>query len=156
MPKVRILVVDKTRAAFLRDGIDFYCERISRYLPLEWVEVKPARMGPSSSVSKVLSQEAKGISARLSAQDANVALDRKGKALDSVSFARWFEDLLAQGRQITFVVGGAYGLAPEILRQTDAVLSLSRLTMTHEMVRVVFLEQLYRAMTIIRGEKYHH
>lgn len=155
MLKIRVIVVDRTRSPFLKQGESFYLDRLRRYARLEWVEVKPAKIRKGGTADKVLALEGASISKRLLPRDYVIALDRAGKSYDSEGFAGRIQKLsITQGR-LTFVVGGPLGLSTELLNGANEILSLSRFTLTHEMSRLLFLEQLYRAFTIINNEKYH-
>ena len=156
MLKFRIIVVDRTRSHFLKEGEGFYQKRLKNYAQLEWVEVRPARITKGRSEEEVLAAEGETIARRLMAGDYLVTLDRKGDQYDSVELAGWFRKLSVDiGGWINFVIGGPLGLSKEMLARAHKVLSLSRFTLTHEMSRLVLLEQIYRALTILRGEKYH-
>ena len=154
--KLRVIVVDRTRSPFLKSGESFYLDRLSKYARLEWIEVKPARITKGSDPKDVLGVEAQAITKRLTPGDFLVALDRTGYQYDSVELADWLDKLsVDQTGWINFVVGGPLGLSKDLLEKAQKVLSLSRLTLTHEMCRLLLLEQIYRAFTIIKGEKYH-
>lgn len=150
------MVVGRTRASFLREGEAFYLERLKRYVKTDWAEVKAARTTKARPEEDVVREEGSALAKRLRSGEIPVALDRSGTQYDSEGLARWLEDLSRHaGGPICFMVGGPLGMSPELIRQAEAVVSLSRLTLTHEMVRLVLLEQLYRACTIMAGEKYH-
>lgn len=155
MSKIRLIVVDRTRSPFLRDGELFYLKRIQRYMQVEWVEIRPTKIGKAKPV-EILAMEGKKIAQKIEKKDYLVSLDRSGYQHDSKSLAAWLNNI-AQGswNRISFVIGGPLGLSAEILQRSREVLSLSRLTMTHEMSRLFLLEQIYRAFTILRGGKYH-
>jgi 23S rRNA (pseudouridine1915-N3)-methyltransferase len=156
MLKIKIIVVDRTRSPFLREGEAFYLKRLRRYAQTEWVEVKPAKITKGRPVAEVLAREGEAISLRLSKADYPVALDRSGDQYSSGQLAAWLENFsLAGGGRAAFIIGGPLGLAQEILDRAERTLALSRFTLTHEMSRLILVEQLYRACTIMRGEKYH-
>ncbi|HJX33847.1 MAG TPA: 23S rRNA (pseudouridine(1915)-N(3))-methyltransferase RlmH [Desulfatiglandales bacterium] len=156
MLKIRFIVVDRTRSPFLREGEAHYLERLKKYARIEWIEVKPARIIKGRSEQEILDTEGRDITKRLDSGDYLIALDLSGKQYDSEGLASWLKDLRTGIRgKVCFVVGGPVGLSKEILDQADAILSLSRLTLTHEMSRLFLIEQLYRAFTIIEGHKYH-
>ena len=155
MPKIKIIVVDRTRSPFLKEGESFYLERLNRYAQTQWVEVRPASIKKGRPADGILTREGDLIFKRTDTRDHIIALDRSGKVYDSVGLARRIEKLSLTGNCLTFVIGGPLGLSKEILTRAHEILSLSRLTLTHEMTRLLLLEQLYRAFTIIRGEKYH-
>ncbi len=156
MLKIRVIVVDRTRAPFLKAGEAFYLERLQKYAQVEWVEVKPTKIKKGRSSEEIVSAEGEKISQRLAMRDYLVTLDRSGHEHDSVGLAAWLNKLsTGVWDRVSFIIGGPLGLSREILERSQKVLSLSKLTLTHEMSRLLLLEQLYRAFTILRGEKYH-
>ncbi|MBW1707696.1 MAG: 23S rRNA (pseudouridine(1915)-N(3))-methyltransferase RlmH [Deltaproteobacteria bacterium] len=155
MLKIKIIVVDRTRSAFLKQGETFYLKRLERYAKTEWVEVKPASIKKGRPTFGILDAEGVSIAKNLVSRDYIIALDRSGKAYDSEELALHIEKLSLTHDRLTFVVGGPLGLSKTILDRSHEIFSLSRLTLTHEMSRLLLLEQLYRAFTIIKGEKYH-
>lgn len=138
--KVKLLLTGKTSERYLREGIDLYTARIGHYVPFELVETAEGQwmkhIRPGDSV---------------------VLLDERGQSFSSVDWARNLEQKAAHlPKDLVFVIGGPYGFPQEMYDRSDELLSLSRMTMSHQLVRLVFLEQLYRAMTILKGEHYHH
>jgi len=156
MLKLRFIVVDKTRSSFLKEGEDAFLGRIKRYTQMEWVEVRPVRLSRAIPDEEVKRTEGHSILQKVGAGDFLVALDRTGKQYDSEGLADWLKRLSVSMRgAVCFTIGGPLGLSGEVLERADASLSLSKMTLTHEMSRLVLLEQIYRAFTIIQGEKYH-
>ena len=155
MIRIKIIVVDRTRSPFLKEGESFYLNRLQRYARLDWVEVKAAKIQKGRPQEEILAIEGQTIARRFTLRDYVVTLDRSGHLFDSQGLAAWLNNLSASGQWITFVIGGPLGLPKKILERSHKVFSLSRLTLTHEMSRLLLLEQLYRAFTILRGEKYH-
>ena len=155
MPKIKIIVVDRTRSPFLKEGESFYLNRLKRYAQTEWLEIKPAHIKKGRPADGILEREGALISKRLDPRDHIFALDRSGKGYRSEGLAGRIEELSHTGKSLCFIVGGPLGLSKEILGRAHEVFSLSRLTLTHEMSRLILLEQLYRSFTIIHGEKYH-
>ena len=156
MLKLRVIVIDRTRSPFLKSGESFYLDRLNKYARVKWIEVKPAKIKKGRKHKEVLDVEAQAITKRLTPGDVLVALDRTGHQYDSMGLADWLEKLsVDQSGWISFVIGGPLGLSKELIEKAQKVLSLSRLTLTHEMCRLLLLEQIYRAFTIIKGEKYH-
>lgn len=154
--KIRVIVVDRTRSPFLKEGEAFYMDRINHYARVEWVEVKPAEIKKGRPEEEVLKIEGEAIDRRLKPKDYLVALDRRGHQYDSEELAAWLEKVyMDRGGWVSFVIGGPLGLSGDLINKAQKVLSLSRLTLTHEMSRLFLLEQIYRAFTIIKGEKYH-
>ena len=153
--RFELLFLGKTRETYLASGIADYAKRLRRYTATDikiLKEKKPQKGEPENILiereSEVLLQSAQG--------SFLVCLDRTGRQLDSLELAAQVERWEMQGqKKITFIIGGHLGLSPDILARADLVFSLSRLTLTHEMSRLLLLEQLYRACTIKAGEKYH-
>lgn len=138
--KVKLLLTGKTSERYLREGIDQYVGRIGHYVPFEMLEV---------AEGQVMKQLRPG--------DWVVLLDERGQSFSSVDWARNLEQKAAHlPKDLVFVIGGPYGFPQELYDRSDELLSLSKMTMSHQLVRLVFLEQLYRAMTILKGEHYHH
>ena len=154
MKAIRLIVVGQARAPFFRDAAAHYLTALGRYIPAEEIVV---RDGKSSDQARRKAEETKTILSRLTARDFLVVLDEGGRSLPSRELAArlrtWLED---PGRTPCFVVGGAFGLAPEILARADMTLALGPGTLPHELARVVLYEQLYRAAAIGAGAPYHH
>ena len=148
-------VVGNTKASFIKEGERIYLERLKRYTGIKWMEAKPQKVRKGRSVAEILAVEGQSIDKKLLSGDHIIALDIRGKEYDSEGLAKWIERLSLSGKNLCFVTGGPLGLSKKILHAADEILSLSKLTLTHEMSRLLLLEQLYRAYTIIRGEKYH-
>jgi len=155
LTKITFIVVGNTRSPFLREGELFYLKRIQRYAPTEWVEVKPQKITRGRSPEEILRMEARSIAAKCLPDDHAIVLDAKGEEYDSEGLAGLLERLLQTPKRICFIIGGPLGLSQDILQRAGHAVSLSRLTLTHEMSRLVLLEQVYRAHTIMKGEKYH-
>jgi 23S rRNA (pseudouridine1915-N3)-methyltransferase len=154
MLKFKFIVVDRTRAPFLREGESFYLERLRKYARVEWVEVKPVKIEKGRPTEDVLAMEEQRIAKRLSSHDYLVSLDRTGHQYTSLDLSSWLDRLSTNARDwVCFAIGGPLGLSKKLLARSHTVLSLSRLTLTHEMSRLFLLEQLYRAFTILQGEK---
>lgn len=157
MSKIVLLTVGKTDVKWVREGLDLYCDRLRRYIGFELKEIPELRNVGSLPRDQIKQKEGELILKSLKASDELVLLDEHGKEFRSVEFASRLESRLATlSRDIVFVVGGAYGFSPEVYARADAKISLSKMTFSHQMVRVIFTEQLYRAFTILKGEPYHH
>ena len=156
MLKLKTIVVDRTRSPFLKEGESFYLKRLRKYVQVEWIEIKSAKINKGQSETKILATEGQAIAQKLAPRDYLVPLHSTGHPFNSEELAAWLNGLSTRsGGWITFVIGGPLGLSQDLLDRGHKTLSLSRLTLTHEMSRLVLLEQLYRAFTILRGEKYH-
>ncbi len=147
------LFVGRTKEGFIREGIEKYSALAGRYAPLEVREIKGA--GPKDR-SGAVEKEGEALLARLLPGDYVFALDERGKNPGSVEFAGELRRLLDSGRRIVFALGGPFGMSDALKGRADRLLSLSRMTLTHEMARLVLMEQVYRALTIIKGKAYHY
>lgn len=154
---ILLLTVGKTTQPYVIDGTDEYIKRLKRYTPYRvesLPDVKSTRTLPAALQKE---KEGETILASLSPADYVILLDERGKEYSSVEFAGYLQKVMASGRKrAVFVVGGPYGFSEAVYQRADAKLSLSKMTFTHEMIRLFFTEQVYRAMTILRGEPYHH
>jgi len=154
--KIQLIFVGKTREPYLREGIEDFLTRLRRYLPVEVKIVRAERLTRDDQAARVVSTESGRVAAAVPDQSHLVVLDRLGRQFSSVSLARWWRKLEREGcRKLCFAVGGVLGFTDELRSQAQTLLSLSKMTFTHEMSRLILLEQLYRARTIMRGEKYH-
>ena len=159
MLQIRIIAVGKVREKYLQEGIREYAKRLSSYVRLEILEVPdepcPERLFRAEE-EKVKRREGERILKVLSLQDYVIVLDLKGKEMDSPAFARFLDDQALTGRStITFVIGGSLGVSDEVKKRADFKWSFSKLTFPHQLIRLMLLEQIYRACKISRGEPYH-
>lgn len=154
--KTVLTVVGKTTNKHIVACINDYVERIGHYMPFTLNVIPELKNTKSLSEQQQKEREGELILGTLQAGDVVVLLDEHGKELRSVDFARWLERKQLSARRLVFVIGGPYGFSPAVYQRADEQLSLSKMTFSHQMVRLVFTEQLYRACTIIRGEPYHH
>lgn len=153
--KITLIVVGRTTDKRLEALIDEYRERLKHYLSFEW------RTIPELKNAKNLSQDMqKNMEGDLILKEAGtsylVLLDEHGKEMRSIEFADWMQKRLLSGRDLTFVIGGPFGFSSAVYARADGKVSLSQMTFSHQMIRLLFVEQIYRAMTILRGEPYHH
>ena len=156
MTKIRIIVVDRTRSPFLAEGEAFYLKRLQNYAQVEWIEVKPVKMTKARSETEILRLEGQALIRKKGPKDYLFVLDRSGRQYGSEEFAERLEKAVLNARgQITFMIGGPSGLSRDAMAEADEILALSKFTLTHEMSRLLLLEQIYRAFTILKGEKYH-
>jgi 23S rRNA (pseudouridine1915-N3)-methyltransferase len=156
MLKIRFIVVDRTRSLFLKEGESFYLRRLRRYANIEWTEIRPEKIRKGRPEEEILRKEGESMMERLGSGDYIIALDRTGMQYDSDELACWLGRLSIDiGGRVCFMIGGPLGLSKEIVDRADQILSLSRLTLTHEMCRLFLLEQVYRAFTIMKGHRYH-
>lgn len=154
--KTILILVGKTTDKHFQAGINDYAERISHYMPFDIVTIPELKNTKSLSEDQQKVMEGELILKQLQASDTLVLLDEHGKELRSIELAKWLEQKQQTARRLVFVVGGPYGFSEAVYNRANEQLSLSRLTFSHQMVRLVFTEQIYRACTIIKGEPYHH
>ena len=147
----------KTRFPFIREGLGEYLGRMKRYTDFSIRELPEIRTTGSWPQERVMEEEGRRILKSLRDGDFVILLDERGKMMDSIRFAEFLELKHSDAtRRLAFIVGGAFGFSPEVYGRGDMKLSLSRLTFSHQLVPLIFIEQLYRAFTIIRGTPYHH
>lgn len=155
--KIVIIAVGKTATQYIAAATDDFIRRASRYVPVEMSIISDLRSTRGLTEEMQKQREGKSIIASLQPGDLVTLLDERGAELTSRQFAGEIERGMVSGlKRMVFVIGGPYGFSPEVYARADRKLSLSRMTFTHEMVRLFFAEQVYRAMTIMRGEPYHH
>jgi 23S rRNA (pseudouridine1915-N3)-methyltransferase len=155
--KIHLLLTGKTRFPFIREGIEEYSRRLIHYADFKIRDLPALKNSASWPEKRVIQEEGKTILRAIDQKDYVVLLDERGKHLDSLAFAGILEkQQYIPARPLLFVIGGPYGVAEEVYQRADLRLSLSKMTFSHQLVRLIFLEQLYRAFTIIRGEPYHH
>ncbi|MCR5444824.1 MAG: 23S rRNA (pseudouridine(1915)-N(3))-methyltransferase RlmH [Bacteroidales bacterium] len=154
---IRLIVVSKTDVPYLQVGLDDYIGRLKHYCDFEMVTIPALKNAGRLSVDEVKKQEGQLIIKQLDKVDRVVLLDEHGREYTSVEFAEQLQRQMNAGvRTLAFVIGGAFGFSPEVYGVAHAKVSLSQMTFNHQMVRLFFLEQLYRAHTILRHEKYHN
>jgi 23S rRNA (pseudouridine1915-N3)-methyltransferase len=150
-------VVGKTSERYLKEGIAIYNKRLNHYLPFAYEVLPDIKHAGKLKPAQLLSEEGRLILQKINSDDFLILLDEKGKTYSSVQFAAYLEKLMYQShKRIIFQVGGAFGFSPEVYQRANAKISLSSMTFSHQMIRLFFTEQLYRAMTILRNEKYHN
>jgi 23S rRNA (pseudouridine1915-N3)-methyltransferase len=155
--KLCLMVVGETDDHDLKDAIDRYLKRLSHYCSFDLEVIRTPKQFKQLDTKSLKVAEGKLILDNLGTQDLLVLLDEKGKQFASEAFADQLQKWLNGGnRRIVFLVGGAFGFSDEVYQRADVKMALSAMTFTHQMVRLVFAEQLYRAFTILRNEKYHH
>ena len=155
--KIRLLFSGKTEESFLKTGIREYELRVKRYVPFEIVEIPALKNAATLSHAEQNLREAELINKQILPGEVMVLLDEHGKEMRSSEFAGFLnKQFLSGSKNLVFVVGGPFGFDPSFIKKASVILSLSRMTFSHQMVRLFFTEQLYRALTILRGESYHH
>lgn len=152
--RVTLVAVGQRMPGWVTDGFVEYTRRLRPRLPLELLEVPATRRG-SGDLARAMADEGRRLLAATRPQDHVVLLDERGTARTSLELSRWLGARLHSGKHLVFMAGGADGFAPDVIARADERLSLSTLTLPHALVRVVFAEQLYRAVTLLDGHPYH-
>ncbi len=154
--KTELILVGKTTDKLYTNGIKDYQERISHYMPFSITTIPALKNTKSLSEAQQKQAEGELILKQLQPSDTVVLLDEHGAERTSMETASWLERKQQATRRLVFVIGGPYGFSQDVYQRANEKISLSRMTFSHQMVRLVFVEQLYRACTIIKGESYHH
>lgn len=155
--KILLIVIGKTDESYLQEGVTAYITRIGKYLPFEMLVLPDLKQRKTLSIDQQKQMEGEKILSVISLTDHLVLLDENGQNFNSRSFAQYLQKHMNAGlKKLIFVVGGPYGFSEEVYQRANGKISLSAMTFSHQMVRLVFTEQLYRAMTILRNEPYHH
>ncbi len=155
--KIRLLVIGKTEEGYLHHGLMEYLNRVKHYMPFEITEIPALKNVSSLTRDQQNAKEAEVITRQLQPGDVVVLLDERGKEYRSVEFAAFLNRHFVSGaKTLVFVVGGPFGFDPSLKKLASSSLSLSKMTFSHQMVRLFFAEQLYRALTILHGSGYHH
>lgn len=154
--KTELILVGKTVSKEFQKLIADYSERITHYMPFGITVIPELKNTKSLSEEQQKTAEGEQILKLLQPSDTVVLLDEHGREPRSIELAQWLEKKQTVARRLVFIIGGPYGFSPVVYSRASEQLSLSRLTFSHQMVRTIFLEQLYRACTIIKGEPYHH
>jgi 23S rRNA (pseudouridine1915-N3)-methyltransferase len=155
--KVTLVVIGKTDKDYLKKGIDIYGKRLFHYLPFEIKTIPDIKNSKNLTTEQQKEKEGVLILNQVTSTDHLILLDEKGEELSSVNFSKWMEKRMVAGtKHLVFVIGGPYGFSPAVKERANGKLSLSKMTFSHQMVRLIFIEQLYRAMSILNGEPYHH
>ena len=154
--KTNLILVGKTVNKHFVAGINDYAERISHYMPFSITTIPELKNTKNLTEEQQKKAEGELILKQIQSTDTVVLLDEHGKEFRSIELAAWLEQMQNKARRLVFVIGGPYGFSPAVYERANEKISLSKLTFSHQMVRLVFTEQLYRACTIIKGEPYHH
>ena len=154
--KIAIINIGKTASKSVSELENDYFGRLKHYCNFENICISAIKNAKNLSTEELKKEEGKLILKTVTNDDFVVLLDEKGREFSSLEFAQWLEKQQHTVKRMVFVIGGAYGFSKEIYDRANFLLSLSKMTFSHQIVRAIFAEQLYRSMTIIRGEKYHH
>ena len=157
--EINIISVGKIRENYIQSGIDDFCQRLQRFCEIDMIEIKPEKVRNNmtgAQIEEIKKKEGERILARVPEGDYVIALSVQGKPMTSDGLAKSLKNLRTKGqRKISFVVGGSLGLSEEVLEEADYTLSLSHMTFTHQMIRLILLEQIFRAFKIMNDEPYH-
>jgi len=155
--KLKIIFVGKTEADYLKVGSDIYYKRLKNYLPTELIIIPALKNTKALNIEQQKTKEGKLIIDKLDSSDFVVLLDEKGKEFRSVDFANYFQNKMNSGiKSLCMIIGGPYGFSTEVYAKANQKIALSKMTFSHQMIRLILLEQCYRAMSILRNEPYHH
>ena len=151
------MAVGRTSTGFVIEGIAEYSSRLKHYIPFSIQEIKDVKVSSGTGPDRQEQLEGEAVLSKIGLSDMLVLLDERGREYTSMQFAAYLEKLQVSGRKrVIFLIGGPYGFSDKVYERADAKISLSKMTFNHEMVRLFFVEQIYRGMTILRGEPYHH
>lgn len=154
--RITLLVVGKTTDPRLQSLIEDYLQRLKHYIPFEFVVVPDIKNAKTLSQEQLKSAEGQAILSFLTPAMDVLLLDEHGREFRSIEYADFLQKKMGSGRDLTLVIGGAYGFSKEVYNRANGKISLSQMTFSHQMIRLMAIEQIYRAMTILRGEPYHH
>ena len=155
--KIALLTVGKTDRDWVKQGLDIYVSRLKHYIPFSINEIPELKNVSAMSRDQIKAKEGELILKSIKPTDDVILLDEHGKEYSSTEFASLLQNKINyEGKDIVFVIGGAYGFSEPVYKRANSKISLSRMTFSHQMVRTIFAEQIYRAFTIMKGEPYHH
>jgi len=155
--KITLLVIGKTDKTFVKQAIDEYEKRLKHYIPFEMKVIPDIKNVKNLSESQQKIKEGEQILSQVKNGDFLILLDERGKSFSSVEFSDFLQKKMLTGiKNLLIVVGGPYGFSQEVYDRSQSKISLSKMTFSHQMIRMIFVEQIYRAMTILKGEPYHH
>lgn len=155
--KIKVICIGKTGKGFLVDGENEYLNRLKHYVPMERIEIPDLKNAKKLTIDQIKKQEGELILSKVNTGEQLYLLDEHGKTFTSEKFADFLQQRFNQGgHALTLVIGGPYGFSDEMYHAAQGKISLSELTFSHQMVRMILFEQIYRGMTILRGEPYHH
>ncbi|HZJ73395.1 MAG TPA: 23S rRNA (pseudouridine(1915)-N(3))-methyltransferase RlmH [Perlabentimonas sp.] len=155
--KIIILAVGKTYKGFINQGIEEYLKRLKRYIKVEFKIIPDIKNSKGLSPEQLINKEERLILNAIKTASDIILLDEKGKEHTSIELAQLLQSkMLVGGKELVFVVGGAYGVSDEVKKRISKKIAMSKLTFSHQMIRLIVVEQIYRAMTILKGDPYHH
>ncbi len=154
--RITLIQLGKTRFPYLQEGISDYHKRIQHYINFDEFTIPDLKNSKNLSITEIRKKEGDQVLKNIDKSAYLILLDEHGNQCNSLEFAEFIQKNINNGRDIVLLIGGAYGFSEEVYSRANDKISISKMTFSHQMVRLIFAEQLYRAMTIIRGEPYHH
>jgi 23S rRNA (pseudouridine1915-N3)-methyltransferase len=154
--RITLIQSGKTKDPFVREGVEEFRKRLVHYVPFAIETVPDLKNSRNMTMAEVQGKEGVSLLKRVRPGDHLVLLDERGKEFNSIAFAEHLNALESRVNHLLFVIGGPYGFSEAVCKRADESMALSRLTFSHQLVRIIFMEQLYRAYTILKGEPYHH
>ena len=155
--KILLLQIGKTNKDYLKKGVEEYANRIKKYISFDIYSIPDIKVSKKINVNIIKEKEGKEIITKLKSDDKVILLDERGKKYTSIDFSKYLINKMNQStKRLVFIIGGAYGFSDKVYEIANEKLSLSEMTFSHQIIRLIFLEQLYRAFTIIKGEPYHN
>ena len=155
--KITLLTVGKTDKDWVKQGMDIYVSRLKHYIPSSVVEIPELKNVSALTKDQIKTREGELILKNIKPTDDLILLDERGKQYTSIELAKVIQDKISYvGKDMVYVIGGAYGFSDAVYQRANSKISLSKMTFSHQMVRAIFVEQIYRAFTIMKGEPYHH
>ena len=156
MAKIALIMVGKTAQKYVDEAVSEYVKRLKFYVSLEIIVIPELKDTKNTPISVQKQKEGEQVLKKIQDNDDVILLDEKGSEFTSVEYAAFLEKRLVASKRIVFVIGGAFGFSPEMYARANSKISLSQMTFSHQIIRILFTEQLYRAFTIMKGENYHH
>lgn len=154
--KIKLISIGNTDELYIKEGVNKYITRLKHYIDFELINIPDVKLGKKTNVVLQKELEGKEILKLVSKTDFVVLLDENGKEFSSVGFSEFTQKRMNAGMDLVFVIGGPFGFSDKLYEKSNMKISLSQMTFSHQMVRLFFVEQLYRSLTILKGEKYHH
>lgn len=155
--QVKFICIGKTGKKFLEEGEQNYLKRLRHYLSFDFIILPDVKNAKNLTENQIKEKEGELLMQQFQSNDLLFLLDERGKSYTSISFANFFQDQFNKGaKSMVFVVGGPYGFSESVYKRANGLISLSSMTFSHQMIRLFFIEQVYRAMTILKNEPYHH
>ncbi|MBR0196371.1 MAG: 23S rRNA (pseudouridine(1915)-N(3))-methyltransferase RlmH [Paludibacteraceae bacterium] len=154
--KIHLFMIGTTSDPRLQSLIDEYQQRLKHYVPFELVVIPDVKNAKSLSQEQLKTAEGEALLSRLTPSMDVILMDEHGKEFRSIEYADFLQKKMSSGKDLALVIGGAYGFSPAVYARANGKLSLSQMTFSHQMIRIMAIEQIYRAMTILRNEPYHH